>query len=127
MLVLLMTDMAVDNFVKGQMEIGGSGGFALGSWGVGAAGAGGIKGGLEELILTTNQGAFVGGGWAGIQPKPAKRINDDTYGPGANVKTILSTPGGKYAPAKPVRAKLSEMVMQAWNAQATPAVASHAP
>ena len=78
-------------------------------------GAGEIKGGLEELILTTNKGAFVGGGWAGIQPKPAKTVNDDTYGPNADLKAILNSPGGKYAPAKPVRAKLTEMVVQAWD------------
>jgi lipid-binding SYLF domain-containing protein len=123
MVVLLMTDMAVDNFVKGQMEIGGSGGFAIGSWGMGAAGAGGIKGGLEELILTTNQGAFLGGGWAGIQPRPATPINDDTYGPGTDITRILGVPGGKYAPANPVRAKLTDMVMESWNTRGNAPVA----
>jgi lipid-binding SYLF domain-containing protein len=108
MVVLLMTDTAVDNFIKGQMEIGGTGGFALGTWGMGAAGAGGIKGGLEELILTTNQGAFVGGGWAGIQPRPAKQINDELYRPGADLKQVLSVPGGRYAPAIPVRVDRSQ-------------------
>jgi lipid-binding SYLF domain-containing protein len=113
-LVLLMTDAAVDNFVRGNMELGGTGGFALGTWGAGGAGAGEVKGGLEELVLSTNEGAFVGGGWAGIQPKPATAINDDVYGPKANVKQILSVPGGRYAPAKAVRSKLTEMVVEAW-------------
>src|SRR4051794_16944335 len=42
-LILLMTDAAVDNFIKGNMELGGTGGFAIGTWGMGAAGAGEMK------------------------------------------------------------------------------------
>jgi lipid-binding SYLF domain-containing protein len=120
LLILFMTDLAVDNFVNGNMEAGGTGGFAIGTWGFGGAGAGGITGGLEEIILTTNEGAFVGGGWAGIQPKPAKKINDDTYGPNTDIKSILNVPGGKYTPARQVRARLSEMVVEAWNLSGRP-------
>ncbi len=91
-----MSDAAVDNFVKGKIEIGGTGGFAIGTWGLGVSGAGGINGGLETLILTTNQGAFLGGGWAGIQPHPADKLNSEIYGPNPDLSAILSVPGGKY-------------------------------
>jgi hypothetical protein len=113
-----MTDAAVDNFVKGNMELGGTGGFAIGTWGAGVAGAGEIKGGLEELVMTTNQGAFVGGGWAGIQPKPATIINDDAYGANADIRSILAVSGGRYVPANALRAKLTEIVVEAWGAPA---------
>jgi len=125
--ILLMTDLAVDGFVNGKMKIGGSGGFAIGTWGLSGAGAGGVTGGLEEIILSANEGAFVGGGWAGIQPKPAKTINDDTYGANADIKAILNATGGRYAPAKDVRAKLTEMVAESWNASGKPLLPTTAP
>jgi len=113
-LILLMTDTAVDGFVSGHMKIGGTGGFAIGTWGLSGAGAGGLSGGLEAIILSTNQGAFLGGGWTGVQPKPAKALNDDTYGPDADLRAILDTPGGKIAAAREVRAKLTQMVVESW-------------
>ncbi len=115
MLILMMTDAAVDNFIKGNMEIGGTGGFALGNYGAGASGAGEMKGGLELLILTTNKGAFLGGGWADTKPTPATKLNDDIYGPNANVNAILAAPGGKYAPATELRTRLAKMVAEAWD------------
>jgi len=114
LLVLLMTDTAVDNFVKGKMEFGGTGGFALGTYGLGVSGTGEIKGGLEMIMLSTNKGAFGGGGWAEAKPALATKINEEIYGKDANVSQILSTPGGRYAPAVKVRQLLSQMVAQAW-------------
>jgi len=114
-LILLMTDTAVDGFVKGEMKIGGTGGFAIGTWGLSSAGTGGISGGLEAIILSTNQGAFLGGGWTGVQPKPAEDLNYETYGPHADLRAILDKPGGKYAPAKDLRAKLTHMVVESWD------------
>jgi len=118
MLILIMTDSAVDNFVKGKMELGASGGFAVGNYGAGASGAGSMKGGLELLIITTNTGAFLGGGWGETKTDPATKLNEDIYGPNADLVAILNAPGGKYAPAAGLRAKLSKMVQTAWNGQA---------
>jgi hypothetical protein len=115
-----MTDMAIDRFMKGKMEIGGTGGFALGKWGLGVACAGGASGGLEEVVVTANQGAFLGGGWTDIQPQPANVINDDIYGPNADLHAILMAPGGRFAPANPVRARLSQMVVEAWDTSSKP-------
>jgi len=41
-IVLLLTDKAVENFVKGNMRVGGSGGITLGIFGLSASGAGGL-------------------------------------------------------------------------------------
>ena len=118
MIILLMTDEAVDQFVKGKMDIGGTGGFAVGTMGLGASGAGGIKGGLELLIFSTNEGVFLGGGMSTMSPKPATVINFDVYGKDFDVNTVLAGNGGKYAPAAKVRDILSEMVVQAWGVPA---------
>jgi lipid-binding SYLF domain-containing protein len=114
MLVLLMTDTAVDDFVKGKVELGGTGGFAIGDYGLGVSGTGGIKGGLEMIMLSTNKGAFAGGGWAEATSALDSKLNDEIYGKNANVSQILAGTGGKYAPAVKVRQLLSQMVVQAW-------------
>ena len=116
-LILIMTDDAVDKFVSGTMSISGTGGFAIGPWGFGGAGAGGITGGLEMVILSTNKGAFLGSSWSGLSPKAAPEINAAIYGPGVDPKTILAVPGGRYAPANAIRASLSKMVVQSWDTE----------
>ena len=113
-LILLMTDTAVDNFVKGNMELGGTGGFAIGTYGLGVSGTGEIKGGLEMIILSTNKGAFAGGGWAEVKPVLASKLNDEIYGKNADVRQILAGRGGQYGPAIKVRQVLSKMVVEAW-------------
>lgn len=114
MLILLMTDTAVDNFIRGKIELGGTGGFAIGTYGLGVSGTGGIKGGLEMIMLSTNEGAFGGGGWAEVTPALAMNLNDEIYGKSANVSQILAVPGGKYAPAIKLRNLLGRMVVEAW-------------
>ena len=114
MVMLFMTDKAVTDFTKGKMDIAGSGGFALGTIGAGASGAGGIKGGLELLIVSTDEGAYIGSGMGTMTPQPATDINDAIYGPHANLAAILGGNGGKYRPADAVRATLSKWVAEAW-------------
>ncbi len=118
MVMLFMTDKAVSDFTKGKMDLAGSGGFALGTIGAGAAGAGGIQGGLELLIVSTDEGAYIGSGMGTMTPQPATAINDAIYGPGANPTAILAGDGGKYAPADAVRATLSKWVAQSWGTPA---------
>jgi lipid-binding SYLF domain-containing protein len=114
MLILLMTDTAVDNFVTGKMELGGTGGFAIGEYGLGVSGTGEIKGGLEMIMLSTNKGAFAGGGWAEAKSTLDSKLNDEVYGKNPNVSQILAGSGGKYAPAGKLRQLLSQMVVEAW-------------
>jgi lipid-binding SYLF domain-containing protein len=114
MLVLLMTETAVENFVTGKMELGGTGGFAIGEYGLGVSGTGEIKGGLEMIMLSTNKGAFAGGGWAEAKSTLDSKLNDEVYGKNPNIGQILAESGGKYAPAVKLRQLLSRMVVQAW-------------
>jgi lipid-binding SYLF domain-containing protein len=117
-IVLLMTDMAVDNFVNGTMEIGGTGGFTIANYGLSVTGAGGVSGGLELLIVSSSEGAFLGGGALTTKSSLATALNQQAYGPGMDPKAILAVHGGKYAPATPARKKLTEMVVKAWNVPA---------
>ena len=39
------------------MELGGTGGFAIGTYGMGVSGTGELKGGLEMIILLPDEGA----------------------------------------------------------------------
>jgi lipid-binding SYLF domain-containing protein len=113
-IVLLLTDTAVNNFISGSMRLGGSGGITLGAYGMSVSGAGGLDGGLELLIISATQGVSLGGGVATVQPKLDKALNAQAYGPDADAKAILATPGGKYAPAQRLREDLTRMVVQAW-------------
>ena len=83
-IMLLMTDTAVDNFVKGNMPIGGSGGFTIGKYGLNVSGAGGPTGGLELLMLSTSEGLSLGSGIATLVPKLNTKLNDQAYGTGTN-------------------------------------------
>jgi lipid-binding SYLF domain-containing protein len=114
-IVLLMTDMAVKNFVAGNMQVGGTGGITIGAYGMGISGAGGVDGGLELLIISTTQGFSLGGGVATIQPKINTALNAQAYGERVDPKEILAVPGGKYAPARSFRKDLTTMVLHAWD------------
>ena len=62
MLILLMTDTAVDNFTKGKMELGGTGGFALGTYGLGVSGTGSSLAALHRLPTIFGLTTFVEAG-----------------------------------------------------------------
>ena len=113
-IVLLMTDTAVNEFTSGSMKIGGSGGITVGTYGISVAGAGALNSGLELLIVSSSQGFSLGGGIATIDPNPAKELNQQAYGPDPDPKAILSIPGGKYLPAAALRADLESIVSKAW-------------
>lgn len=118
-IVLLMTDTAVQNFVNGRVVVGGRGGLTLGTVGFGVTGAGGVNGGLELLIVSTSQGLSLGGGLSTIEPKIATDLNKQAYGSQADPKRILASAGGNYAPARGLRQDLSRMVHEAWDVSAT--------
>jgi lipid-binding SYLF domain-containing protein len=122
-IVLLMTDTAVNNFVNGSMRVGGSGGITLGAYGMSVSGAGGIDGGLELLIISSSQGVSLGGGVATITPKFDKQLNEQAYGPEWGAKAILGAPGGKFASAQKLREDLTRMVRKAWDQEGTATIA----
>lgn len=114
MIMLLMTDKAVDDLVKGLQKVGGTGGFALGDLGIGSSAAGGIHGGLEVLTVTTSKGAFLGGGFADMKMSEIKKLNQVAYGKDYDMSVILSKPGGKFQQAADLRARLKEAVIKSW-------------
>jgi len=116
-IILLMTDAAVNNFINGSMRVGGSGGITLGSYGLSISGAGGTDGGLELLIISASQGVSLGGGIASFQPKLDAKLNTQAYGSNVDAKSVLATSGGKCAAALKLRHDLSQMVRQAWDVQ----------
>jgi lipid-binding SYLF domain-containing protein len=114
MIMLIMTDKAVDDLVEGLRKAGGTGGFALAKWGIGASGGGGIHGGLEVLTVTTAKGAYLGGGLADTKMSDLKKLNQAAYGAGYDMDAILSKPGGKLQEAAQLRAHLKEAVIKSW-------------
>jgi lipid-binding SYLF domain-containing protein len=115
--VILLTDTAVDNFRKGSIQIGGSGGITVGTYGLSVSGAGGLEGGLEMLLISTNQGLSFGGSVGTIWAQPNKALNIQAYGPNVDINKILSKPGGQFAPARVFRLHLKQMVRHAWGVQ----------
>ena len=114
LIMLIMTDKAVDGLVEGLQKVGGSGGFALGEWGVGASAGGGIHGGWEVLMVTTSKGAFLGGGFADMKMSEIKGLNQAAYGANHDMNAILSKPGGKFQQAAELRAHLKDAVIKSW-------------
>ena len=114
LIMLIMTDEAVDDLVKGLQKMAGTGGFALGNWGMGASGGGGVHGGLEVLTVTTAKGAFLGGGLADMKMSEMKKLNQAAYGTNYDMNTILSKPGGKFKQANELRSHLKEAVIKSW-------------
>jgi lipid-binding SYLF domain-containing protein len=114
-IVLLMTDLAVDNFINGTMQIGGTGGITVANYGISISGAGDVNGGLELLILSTSHGLSLGSSIATISPVPVKDLNAQVYGPQMDPKKILAMPGGKFVQAAKMRQELTEMVVHAWD------------
>ena len=112
--MLIMTDEAADALIKGLHKMAGTGGFALGGWGVGASGAGGLHGGLEVIIVTTAKGAFLGTGLADMKMSEIKELNQEAYGKDYDMNAILSKPGGNFKQADELRAHLKEAVIKSW-------------
>jgi SH3 domain-containing YSC84-like protein 1 len=114
LIMLIMTDAAVDNIVKGLKELGGTGGFALGNLGLGTSGAGGIHSGLEVLTVTTAKGAYLGSGLAETKLSEINEFNQAVYGIDYDIAAILSKEGGKFKTADGLRSHLKEVVIQSW-------------
>ena len=107
--MIMMTDEAVDDLVKGLQKMAGTGGFALG-----ASGGGGVHGGLEVLTVTTSKGAFLGGGLADMKMSEMKKLNLAAYGEGYEMSAILSKTRGKLKAVADLRAHLKEAVIKSW-------------
>ena len=114
LVMLIMSDAAVDQLLQGAMSVGGSGGFALSNLGLSGGGSGNISNGLEILSVSTNSGLFAGSGIAGMKISPQDGFNQANYGAGYNMQAIAAGMGGNLPSAGTLRAVLIEAVTQAW-------------
>ena len=112
-LMLILTRSAVDRFVDGVGQLSGTGGFALGELGVGAAGSGSLSGGIEILTVETSEGLALGSGLANLKITPNDDLNSSAYGDAASLKSVLAG-DGKLKDADALRSILQEAVKHSW-------------
>ena len=112
LLLLVMTDRAIDDFISGVSKVSGSGGFALGDLGVQGSAAGGASGGLEILVLGTSRGLALGSGIERMTMSNDRSENEKAYGGGVRVDQVLAAPGSRLAAAADLRSTLKEAVQK---------------
>ncbi len=114
-LMLVLTRNGIKQLADGVSRVGASGGFALGPLGVGAAGGGGISGGIQILTVATSEGLEAGSALANMNVNPVEQLNTAAYGGDFNATEILSKPGGKLDIAISLRDLLAKTTKSAWN------------
>ena len=114
MVMFIMTKKALDELIAGVDQYGGSGGFAIGAWGIGSTGAGGPISGLAVLSVSTAKGAFLGGGFTDVDIELAMDINKAVYGSDFDVKETLARTDGELPEFAEIRKILTESVHASW-------------
>ncbi len=114
MVMFIMTKKALDDLIAGVDQIGGGGGFAIGSIGMSSTGAGGFKGGLQVLSVSTAEGAFLGGGFTDVEIELARDINKAVYGSNFEVKETLARTDGELPDFGEIRKILTDSVHASW-------------
>ena len=114
MVIFIMTKKALDELIAGVDQYGGGGGFAIGSLGLSTTGAGGLKGGLEVLAVSTAEGAFLGGGFTDVNIELAMDINNAVYGPDFDIKETLASTEDKLRELDEMRRILTDSVHASW-------------
>jgi hypothetical protein len=79
-----------------------------------STGAGGLKGGLEVLIVSTSKGGFLGGGFTDVDIELAMDINKAVYGPDFDVKKTLARTDGELPEFDEIRSILTDSVHASW-------------
>lgn len=105
-IVMVLTNGVADGLIDGISNLGGSGGFALGSLGIGSSGGGSLGGGLEMFSISTRAGLELGGSIENTHVSPAEEFNKAAWGEDYDMEAILSQPGGKLESAQPLREAL---------------------
>ena len=114
LLMLIMTDKAVDDLLTGVSKVGGTSGFALASWGAGASAGGGAAGGLQVLTVSTNSGLFGGGGLERSEMEPSTDANTAIYGQNPDLVALSAGNGSGRAGSGPLQALLKQTTIGAW-------------
>jgi lipid-binding SYLF domain-containing protein len=114
MMMLVLTDSAISQFIDGVSKLSAGGSFAVGDWGVGGIGAGGISGGAQVMTVETSIGLFAGSGLGSMKMTLDRDLNTGAYGSGFDVNKILAGSGGRFLAATGLRRTLSTAVQQSW-------------
>ena len=114
MMMLVLTDSAISQFIDGVSKVSAGGSFAVGDWGVGGIGAGGISGGAQVMTVETSSGLFAGSGLGSMKMSLDRDLNVAAYGSGFDVNRTLADSGGRFAGATALRQTLSTAVQQSW-------------
>jgi len=105
-IIMVLTNKVADGLINGVSNLGGSGGFALGSLGIGSSGGGSVGGGLEMFSVSTRAGLQLGGSIENTHVSPAEEFNKAAWGEDYDMEAILSQPGGKLESASKLREAL---------------------
>jgi lipid-binding SYLF domain-containing protein len=112
-MMLILTRPAVDKFVNSVNQLSGTGGFALGDLGMGAAGSGSLSGGVEVITVETSRGLALGTGLAKLKVTPNDGLNKSAYGRATDIKSAVGH-SGKLKDADMLRSMLKEAVRHSW-------------
>ncbi len=113
-MMLILTDSAIKQFIDGVSKLSAGGSFAVGDWGVGGIGAGGISGGAQVMTVETSSGLFAGSGLGSMKMGLDRDLNLAAYGGAFDVNKTLAGTGGRFPAAAGLRRILSTAVQQSW-------------
>ena len=113
-MMLILTDGAIKQFIDGVSKLSAGGNFAIGDWGVGGIGAGGISGGAQVMTVETSSGLFAGSGLGSMKMRLDRDLNAAAYGSAFDVNKTLAGTGGRLPAAAGLRRSLSIAVQQSW-------------
>jgi lipid-binding SYLF domain-containing protein len=113
-MMLVLTDSAIRQFIDGVSKLSAGGSFAVGDWGVGGIGAGGISGGAQVMTVETSSGLFAGSGLGSMKMGLDRDLNRAAYGSAFDVEKTLAGTGGRFPAAAGLRKALSTAVQQSW-------------
>ena len=114
-LVMILTNKIADGVVDGIDQLGGGGGFALGTLGLGSTGGGSLGGGLEMMSVSTKKGLVLGGSIEDASIAPVAEFNLAAYGKDYDITKILSRPGGVLTAAQELRQSLVKATSKSFN------------
>ena len=89
----LMASGSPEQLIDGSAAAGGSGGFSLGSFGIGGGAGGGASGGLNMLVVNYANGLYAGSNFQGTQASIDKERNAGLYGAGYDAKRTVAAAG----------------------------------
>lgn len=108
----LLTRRALDRVLAGKAMVSGTGDLTIGA-GISARAAGGTKGGIEFMSVSTDKGLYFGGSFEDLHIRIDQKLNRMAYGKNFDLDTLVQSTGGAYAPARNLRKKLEDATHQA--------------